>query len=644
MVLEPELERYWYVAEQDGDVWRFDNDRSSQEQSRVLRLSSRLETGFELGLLGIALHPDFQENGYLYAHFTERDSGMLKGRISRFTWNASLGQFDEDSELIVMDVDQPFDNHNGGTIAFGLDGYLYWALGDGGSAGDPLGHGQNTDTVLGTIVRIDVNSGTPYSIPADNPFAGGGGAPEIYAWGLRNPYSMHIDPITGDIWTGDVGQYDWEEMDRIELGGNYGWNIKEGTHCYAVTPCDDPVLIDPVIEYPNPSGGASVVGGPVYRGMSMPELQGTVFYSDFYTGQLWGITWDPVTAEAESTLFAVETGRYFSGFAQDSAGEVYVMSYYDGQLFEVTPGSGTPVSTIPTHLSETGCVDSADPTQPAEGLVPYGVSAQLWSDGAEKTRWMAVPDGEVVTVGPENQLQFPVGTVLVKNFSRDGQRLETRLMVHHDDDGWAGYSYAWSPDGSTATYNPGGSAIPTGDSHWQVPSSAQCMQCHTQASGQTLGLELGQMTEPLEYSPGRTADQLATLMHIGLLEDVSGVDFDVLPAVDDASASLEARARAVLHTNCASCHREGGTGGSDMDLRFNTPVSDMGACDVEPLSGTLGTVGARLLAPGESDRSMIAVRMGVRGLGQMPPLGSDEVDTAGLAVVRDWIDGMSGCP
>ena len=644
MVLEPDLERYWFVAEQDGDVWRFDNDRGSQDQSRVLRLASRVETGFELGLLGIALHPNFQENGFLYAHFSEREYGQLKGRVSRFTWDDSAGEFDADSELVVMDVNQPYGNHNGGTITFGPDGYLYWALGDGGSAGDPLGHGQNTDTVLGSIVRIDVDGGIPYAIPPDNPFASGGGAPEIFAWGLRNPYSMHVDPVTGDIWTGDVGQNAWEEMDRIELGGNYGWKIKEGTHCYAVTPCDDPSLIDPIIEYPNPSGGASVVGGPVYRGASIPSLQGTVLYSDFYTGELWGITWDPVTAEAESTLFAVESGRYFSGFAQDGDGEVYVMSYYDGQLFSVTPGSGTPVSTIPANLIETGCVDLDDPSQPAEGLVPYGVSAQLWSDGAEKQRWMAVPDGEVVTVDAEHQLQFPVGTVLVKSFSRDGQRLETRLMVHHDEDGWAGYSYAWSPDGTTATYSPGGSAIPVPSGHWQVPSTAQCMQCHTQASGQTLGLELGQLTEPVEYGPGRIADQLTTLMHIGLLEDVTDVDFEPLPAVDDAGASLEARARAVLHTNCSNCHREGGTGRSEMDLRFMTPLSEMGACDVAPESGDLGTADARLIAPGDPDRSMIAVRMGVRGLGQMPPLATQAVDTEGLAVVRDWIASMEDCP
>jgi len=238
-----------------------------------------------------------------------------------------------------MEVVQPYGNHNGGTVAFGPDGYLYWGLGDGGSAGDPLGHGQNTDTVLGSIVRIDVDGGMPYAIPSDNPFADGGGAPEIYAWGLRNPFSFHIDSASGALWVGDVGQYAWEEIDRVERGGNYGWNIREGTHCYAVTPCDDPSLIDPIIVYPNP-GGASVVGGPVYGGDDIPSLVGTVLYSDFYTGELWGIVWDAETGEPESVELTHEAGKYFSGFAQDAAGEVYVLSYYDGMILKVEAGAG----------------------------------------------------------------------------------------------------------------------------------------------------------------------------------------------------------------------------------------------------------------------------------------------------------------
>jgi len=643
MVIEPRYDRYWYVAEQDGDVWRFDNDPVAQEQTRVLQIGDRLDTGFEMGLLGMAIHPDFQDNGYLFTYVTEYVDGILVSRVSRFEWSESDAVFDPDSETIIMEVDQPYSNHNGGQLAFGPDGYLYWGLGDGGSAGDPIGAGQDTSTVLGSIVRIDVDSGLPYRVPDDNPFADGGGAAEIYAWGLRNPFAFHFDMASGDLWVGDVGQYSWEEIDRVELGGNYGWNIKEGTHCYATSPCDSPDLIDPIIEYPNP-GGASVVAGPVYSGDAVPSLKGSVLYSDFYTGVLWAIEWDPVTAEPTPVSLTHQVGKYFSGFAQDPMGEVYVLSYYDGIIFRVEEGVGAPSETIPTYLSETGCVDPDDATVPAEGLVPYGVNLPFWSDGADKSRWMAVPDGEVVTVAPDGQLDFPVGSVLVKQFSMDDQRLETRLMVRHEDGGWAGYSYAWDAGGTFATYDRGGASIELDDRHWTVPSSAQCMQCHTEVSGQTLSVELGQLDGQFTYPNGRTRDQLDTLTHIGMFDSDPGSAAAVFPRVDDEGASIESRARAVLHTNCAGCHQAGGTGGSDMDLRFSTPAESMGVCNVEPTASGLGVEGAQLVAPGEPDRSMIVVRMATRGLGQMPPIGTEEVDTAGLDVVREWIEGMSECP
>jgi len=643
MLIEPRHARYWFAAEQDGDIWRFDNDPMEQEQTRVLELGDRLDTDFEMGLLGMAFHPEFQSNGYLYVYVTDYVGSTLVSRLSRFTWDESSQVFDPDSEAIIMEVDQPYANHNGGQVAFGPDGYLYWGLGDGGWAGDPLGAGQDTNTVLGSILRLDVDGGSPYAIPEDNPFAEGGGAEEIYAWGFRNPFAFHFDMASGDLWVGDVGQYAWEEIDRVELGGNYGWNIKEGSYCYATTPCDDPDLIDPVIEYPNPDD-ASVVGGPVYHGDSVPSLQGAVLYSDFYTGVLWGIRWDTVTGEPYTVNLAHQVGKYFSGFAQDIGGEVYVLSYYDGQIFRVEGGADVPLETIPALLSETGCVDPEEPSEPASGLVPYGVNAPLWSDGAEKDRWMALPDGETITVGEDGQLVFPLGTVLVKRFTQDEQLVETRLMVRHEDGGWGAYSYVWDGLEMFAQWERGGAEVELDEGHWTVPSMAQCVRCHTEVSGQTLGLELGQLDGDFTYPNGRTANQLETLHHIGMFDADPGVAAEVYPGVDDVSSTVEQRARAVLHTNCSSCHQVGGTGRSDLDLRFSTPLASMEACNVEPTASDLGVSGARMLVPGDPDRSMIAVRMGLRGLGQMPPIGSNQVDEAGLAVVREWISSLDGCP
>ena len=643
MLLEPDHGRYWFVAEQDGDIWRFDNDPLEQARTRVLDIGHRLDTGFEMGLLGMAFHPNFRENGYLYTYVTEYSGSLLQSRLSRFEWNEEDEVFDPSSETVLMEFRQPFANHNGGQLAFGPDGYLYWGLGDGGSAGDPLGHGQNTNTLLGSILRIDVDGGSPYAIPVDNPFADGGGEPEIYAWGLRNPWVFHFDPATGDLWVGDVGQYAWEEIDRVELGGNYGWNRMEGDHCYATSPCDDPDLIGPVIEYPNP-GNASVVIGPVYQGDLVPSLQGTVLYSDFYTGELWGIEWDHLTGAPIETYLTRQVGRFFSGFAQDEAGEVYLLSYTDGAIFRVEEGPAAPAETIPVMLSETGCVDPADPTQPAEGLIPYGVNAPLWSDGAQKRRWMALPDGEMLTVADDGQLEFPVGTVLVKQFIKGDRLLETRLMVRHEDGDWGGYTYAWDPTGTSAQWARGGTSIELEDEHWTVPTMSQCMQCHTDVVGRTLGLELGQLDGDFTYPNGRTRDQLETLEHIGLFAESISAPGSVFPSAEDTSASIEARARAVLHANCSGCHQEGGTGGGEMDLRFEPPLASMGACGVAPDAGTLGVDGALLLSPGDPDRSMITARMGTRAVGQMPPIGTDEVDAAGLAVVREWIASLEACP
>jgi len=294
-------------------------------------------------------------------------------------------------------------------------------------------------------------------------------------------------------------------------------------------------------------------------------------------------------------------------------------------------------------LIETGCVDLDDPTQPAAGLVPYGVNAPLWSDGAVKNRWMALPDGEHITVEDDGQLAFPTGSVLVKQFAKAGVMLETRLLVRHDDGGWAGYSYVWDETGSFASYERGGAVVDVDGADWLVPSSAQCMQCHTAVVGQTLGPELGQLDGDFRYPTGRVRNQLDTLSHIGMFSAHPGVG-TAYPSLDDETATVQDKAKAVLHANCAGCHQPGGSGGSALDFRYSTPASLMGACNVLPTADTLGVTGANLITAGDAERSMIAVRMGTRSLGQMPPLGTALVDEDGLAVVREWIDGMEACP
>ena len=268
----------------------------------------------EMGLLGLAFHPNYEENGYFYVNYTG-DGGDT--RISRFQANGNSA--DPNNEQVLLIIKQPYPNHNGGAVTFGPDGYLYLGLGDGGLAGDPHKNGQNTSSLLGKILRIDVNTGDPYSIPSDNPFGN-----EVWAYGLRNPWRISFDSATGDLWIGDVGQGDWEEIDYLPAGSpggaNFGWSIMEGTHDYNGNP--QPDLLLPVAEYSHGEGGCSVTGGYVYRG-TMPEWNGVYLYGDYCTGYVWGVILSNGGWQAQR-LF--EAGLQITSFGQDESGEVYLTS------------------------------------------------------------------------------------------------------------------------------------------------------------------------------------------------------------------------------------------------------------------------------------------------------------------------------
>ena len=248
--------------------------------------------------------------------------------VSRFNYNKAVAP---ESELVILEVPQPYANHNGGQIAFGPDGYLYIGLGDGGSAGDPRRNGQNPSTLLGAILRIDVSGATaeqPYAIPLDNPFVDGGGRPEIWAYGLRNPWRFSFDRETGELWTGDVGQNRWEEIDIIERGGNYGWNAMEGHHCFQPSSdCENEDFIPPVWEYSLDGDACSVIGGYVYRGTAIQTLVGTYVYADFCTGEIFGLRRD---GEDVVNRLLVDTDLRISSFGEDNDGELYVLSQGEG--------------------------------------------------------------------------------------------------------------------------------------------------------------------------------------------------------------------------------------------------------------------------------------------------------------------------
>ena len=350
----PDESKRLFVVEQPGRILILPQDRAGRETVTFLDISDRKPYGGnEEGLLGLAFHPQFKDNGKFYVYYTQhepRRSVLSEFQVSRQDSNTA----DPASERILLQILQPYENHNGGAALFGPDGYLYLSLGDGGSANDPHYNGQNLNTLLGKIIRINVNARTvdlPYGIPADNPFVGKGAEarPEIWAYGLRNAWRMSFDRETGELWAGDVGQNKWEEVDVITRGGNYGWNYREGFHAFTNSPPADVRLIEPIIEYPhqpalstNHTPGLSITGGYVYRGQKIPGLRGVYLYADWMMGTVWGLRRQEGKLTERGVVFMQPKGllplRNAASFAEDGRGELYLLVYegtVNGRIYEL---------------------------------------------------------------------------------------------------------------------------------------------------------------------------------------------------------------------------------------------------------------------------------------------------------------------
>ena len=321
-----------FVVEQDGRILIVKGDRVLT--TPFLDISKKLSTGGERGLLGLAFHPHFSSNGRLFVNYTRAQDRATV--IAEYHASSNPNQVTLDESVLLV-IPQPYGNHNGGMIAFGPDHYLYIGMGDGGSGGDPENYAQNPNELLGKFLRIDVDQPPPYGIPPDNPFVKEHGRPEIFAWGLRNPWRFSFDQKTGNLWAGDVGQHAWEEIDVIKKGKNYGWRLLEGTHCFnPETHCRQvPHLVDPVTEYAQEQGRCSVTGGYVYRGEKIPDLVGTYVFGDFCSGEIWGYL-DGETRILQSTDLQI------SSFGQDRDGGLYVVGY-EGEIFRIMPKAVNPI-------------------------------------------------------------------------------------------------------------------------------------------------------------------------------------------------------------------------------------------------------------------------------------------------------------
>ena len=641
---------------------------------------------------GLEFHPDFQRNRLCFVCYvvTGKEPGQYgQGtRVSRFrVTEDDPPRIDPDSEEVIITWMQG--GHNGGCLKFGpRDGYLYISTGDGGNAFPPDGHnaGQDVTNLLSSVLRIDVDrssAGRPYAVPPDNPFVDLDQArPEIWSYGFRNPWKMSFDRETGDLWVGDVGWELWELVYRVVRGGNFGWSITEGRQPVHMERTRGPTpILPPALDIPH-LDGASITGGFVYRGQRHPDLVGEYVFGDWETRRIWGARFDGQQLIDRRDL--TEPTVRIVGFAEDHEGELLLMDYDDGTLHRLVanePQDG-PQHPFPRKLSESGLFSSSASHQPSPGVLPFSVNAPRWADQATAERMIGIPGDASIMVHDKPQriagsmfsrrMDFPANTVLAKTLSletsrgnpQSRRRVETQ-MLHFDGRTWRGYSYAWNDEQTDAVLvdaagkdrvfavqdpqEPGGVRKQT----WHFPSRAQCGRCHNPWAEHTLAFNLQQLDKSHDYGSA-TADQLATLHHIGIFEWVqpdSGAGQDrsterptVTRLVDpyDERADLESRARSYLHVNCAHCHRFNGGGVSYIELRSELALDKTKTLGTRPTQGTFGIHNAQIIAPGDPYRSVLFYRLAKLARGRMPYIGSDVLDRQGLVLMHRWISSLTG--
>ncbi|MES2438257.1 MAG: PQQ-dependent sugar dehydrogenase [Verrucomicrobiota bacterium] len=672
-----------------------------------------LSTSSEQGLLGIAFHPNFATNGHVYIFYSVSVSGAVYERVSRITLNnptsatptANLAS----ERVLIQQLDQ-YDNHNGGDLHFGPDGYLYISLGDEGLQDDQGFNSQRIDKdFFSGILRIDVNlegdeitggnaadpddanlppnnhAAVPlyggkaaYEIPADNPWVGAttfnglsvtpsAVHTEFWAVGLRNPWRFSFDG--NDLWCGDVGGGNREEIDIITKGGNYGWIYREGKIAgpyLAQTPHDPPpagfTSIDPIYDYPHGSGtfqGNSVTGGFVYRGTRVPSLTGAYIFADHVSGNVWSLVRNGANPPTVTRILG-EGG--ISAFAPDpSNGDVLIADHNGNRLLRISQVTDT--TTYPPTLGATNLFADLTDLSPNPGLLPYQVNLPFWSDHAVKRRWFTIPGATPkITWSRDGMWTFPTGQIWVKHFdmplSRSNppqpgdppapsKRIETRILVKNAS-GSYGVSYRWNDAGTEATLAPdegvdfdisvnrGGSPY---TQRWRIPSRAECSICHTPQAGHALSMNTRQFN--LAYTiNGFSGNQLDLLESGGYFSNAAESP-NVLPyhiAPDNTDFPVEARVRSYLAVNCSYCHKAGGTATpAAWDGRIELNLDETGLI-LGNATNNGGNPANKLIVPGDIPRSVVYNRVAAaNGFTRMPALGSNELDQKNIELLSEWI-------
>src|SRR6266542_2610191 len=658
------------VWEREGRVYALDNTPGASSKTLVLDISNQCQGWDDSGLLNLVFHPGLATNRYMFVYYTWVTPGTVVGsptqrpteyvpgkyhdRLSRFTLDAN-GVAIASSELVL--VDQTGDSvwHNGGGMFFHpVNGFLYWTDGDDERAPTQI---INQNLFFG-VFRIDVdmrggNISHPiprqpakgatanYYIPNDNPFVGQSGVlEEFYALGLRSPHRMTCDPPSGRIFIGDVGAGSREEIDLIEPtdppGLNFQWSRIEGLGG-DLTPPYIGVNKRPIIDYTH-SEGQAVIGGYVYRGSQFAaDLGGKYIFGDNVQKKIWVL--NESTSPPGKILLCImpsgagpNSGSDYTGlssFGLDQDNELYLCQMSSGgRIYKLARAGPPPASRpFPPLLSQTGAFQDSSTLTPGGSLIPYTVNSPLWSDGAVKQRWLALPTNTFVHFGATGEWTFPGGTVFVKNFellvddTNPGvlRRLETRLLVRDTNGAAYGITYKWRPDNSDADLLTNSltediviqTATGTRTQQWFYPSREDCLRSHTPAAGYVLGLKTRQLNGNFAY-PGA--------------------------GVTDNPAPLEHRVRSYLDANCAQCHRPGGAPAL-WDARFDTPLASQGIVS-GPVADPLGISGAKVVAPQDLSRSIMYQRVNSLDAHKMPPLARNTIDANAVAALAEWINSL----
>lgn len=713
LVPEPGTNRL-YVGLRQGEIWFFDNDANTTNRNLFLDLTATTQGWDACGLLGLAFHPEFGQPGstnrgfvYVYRNYSAAPQIPLEGRLppttpsfnrlSRFTVPDGSLVADPNSEVVLINQYDHNLYHNGGGLCFGADGFLYLSLGDEGGANDEYDSAQKLNGGLfAGVFRIDVNLdptkshpirrqpassgfGSPpsysgnYFIPNDNPFLdpGGGLLEEYWALGLRSPHRMTLDPISGRIWIGDVGEHTVEEVNVIERGGNYQWPYGEGDFPGPM-PVPSPLLgtnQPPLYDYVHAENNNCVIGGYVYRGTQFPELEGRYIFGDNGSGRIWAMTYDGSNAPSVTQIANMPPAVNLTGlgsFGLDQQNEIYMCQVgTNGHIWKLALPDPAP-QPLPPLLSQTHAFSDLATLAITNGFIPFDVNAPLWSDGAHKWRWAAIPnDGapygtnEQVSFSASGEWQFPPGSVFVKHFELatnendplQRKRLETRFLVTDTNGGVYGLTYKWREDNSDADLLTNGlnedivltTATGTRTQSWYYPSRQDCLICHNANARFVLGPKTRQLNGAYTYASTGVADnQLRTWNHLGLFNP--SLDENVisnLPAtvnLTNTAAPLVDRVRSYLDANCSHCHRPNGVQ-AYFDARFDTPLTNQAIIN-GLVSYNLNIVGAKVVVPTNTTKSVMYLRMNEVGRERMPPLAKNVVDSNAVSVLAGWINSL----